>query len=272
MLLIGLHVIMALNEIKGIMIFSAEFHQIVLTAVLIWAVLAFIVTQFITEAPYGKHDNWSENTLRFKQKTAWILMESPAAIVFTLCFFSQGLPEGKVPYLLFGMWALHYYHRAFIYPFLLIGNQRIPWIVVLLGGLYCASNGYLNGTWVGVLGDYSQLSLNDPRIILGTLVYALGFMLNKHSDYILRQLGKQKPSEFQVPHGGGFKLVSNPHYLGEILTWLGFAIACSSLAAWSFVFMTMANLVPRALSTHKWYHGNFNDYPKQRKAIFPKLL
>lgn len=252
--------------------FTAEIHQLVLIAIIIWAVIAFILTQFVTNAPYGKQDNWSENTLRFKQRTAWLLMESPAAIVFTLCFFINGTPESSVPYLLFAMWALHYYHRAFIYPFLLVGNQRIPWIVVLLGGIYCGANGYLNGYWTGVLGDYSNASFFDPNIIIGLCVYLLGYALNKHSDYVLRQLGKRNNGEFQIPYGGGFNYVSNPHYLGEILTWLGFAIACWSPAALSFVLMTMANLVPRALSTHKWYKENFRNYPKERKAVFPKLL
>ena len=35
---------------------------------------------------------------------------------------------------------------------------------------------------------------------------------------------------------------------------------------------TAANLVPRALYTHKWFHKNFDDYPKERKAIFPYAL
>lgn len=252
--------------------FSAETHQFVLIAVISWAIIAFVLTQFVTNAPYGKQDNWSENTLRFKQRTAWILMESPAPLVFTFCFFIYGGPESVIPYLLLTMWALHYYHRAFIYPFLLVGEQRIPWIVVLLGGIYCGVNGYLNGYWVGVLGDYSQANITDTNIVVGLVVYIIGFTLNKHSDHLLRQLGKRNNGEFQTPYGGGFKYVSNPHYLGEILTWLGFAIACWSPAALSFVLMSMANLVPRALTTHQWYQDNFNEYPKERKAIFPKLL
>ena len=45
-------------------------------------------------------------------------------------------------------------------------------------------------------------------------------------------------------------------------------------AKFLFVFFiwTFINLVPRAISHHKWYKDNFKDYPKNRKAIIPKLL
>jgi len=35
---------------------------------------------------------------------------------------------------------------------------------------------------------------------------------------------------------------------------------------------TIANLVPRALAHHKWYNEHFENYPAERKAIFPFIL
>ena len=37
----------------------------------------------------------------------------------------------------------------------------------------------------------------------------------------------------------------------------------------SFAFWVIANLVPRARSTHHWYLENFEDYPKNRKKLIP---
>jgi len=56
------------------------------------------------------------------------------------------------------------------------------------------------------------------------------------------------------------------------LGWAGFG-----LAAWSaggvFIFaVTAANLVPRALSTHRWYRERFADYPPARRALIPFVL
>ncbi|HCB40998.1 MAG TPA: 3-oxo-5-alpha-steroid 4-dehydrogenase, partial [Gammaproteobacteria bacterium] len=61
-------------------------------------------------------------------------------------------------------------------------------------------------------------------------------------------------------------------YLGEIITWSGFALASWSLAGLSFVVFTMANLVPRALANHRWYQETFSDYPKDRRAVIPYIL
>ena len=243
-----------------------------LAAAFFYAAGGFIITRFILHAPYGQHDNWSEKTLRIPQKQAWILMESPAAILFTLFFFAKGFPQSVVPWILLSMWALHYYHRAFVYPFTLRGDIRIPWFIVASGGLYCALNGYLNGIWVGVYGEYTNHWLTDPRFLAGCALYLCGFALNKHSDRTLSHLRKPGDSSYHIPYGGGFRFVSAPHYLGEILTWAGFATACWSLAGLLFVMMTMANLVPRALATHAWYQKTFPNYPKERKAIFPFLL
>ena len=52
----------------------------------------------------------------------------------------------------------------------------------------------------------------------------------------------------------------------------GFALASWSLAGLSFVVMTAANLVPRALSHHRWYRTTFDDYPPERRAIIPYVL
>lgn len=247
-------------------------YQIALIVAFIYATGSFICTQFIMHAPYGQHDNWSEKTWRIPQKYAWIYMESPAAIIFTYCLFLNGIPKSITPWVLFFMWALHYYHRSFIYPFTLRGDIRIPWIIVFFGGLWCALNGYINGMWVGLYGEYTDAWMSDPRFIIGVLLYAFGFALNKHSDYILKHLRKPGESDFKIPYGGGFKVVSMPHYLGEILTWAGFAIACWSIAGAIFALMTMANLVPRALTCHHWYRDTFDNYPQERKAIFPFIL
>jgi len=36
--------------------------------------------------------------------------------------------------------------------------------------------------------------------------------------------------------------------------------------------MTVGNLGPRALYTHRWFKKNFDDYPAERKAVIPYIL
>ena len=63
-----------------------------------------------------------------------------------------------------------------------------------------------------------------------------------------------------------------PNYLGECIEWLGWAIMTWSFSGFVFALWTTFNLLPRALKHHSWYKEKFNDYPKERKAIIPKIL
>jgi len=66
--------------------------------------------------------------------------------------------------------------------------------------------------------------------------------------------------------------VSCPNLFGEIVEWSGFAMMCWNLPALSFAIWTAANLIPRAISHHRWYRQRFADYPAARKAVIPFIL
>ena len=68
-----------------------------------------------------------------------------------------------------------------------------------------------------------------------------------------------------------YRWISCPNYFGEIIEWIGWAIATWSLAGLAFALWTAANLVPRAYSHHQWYRESFTDYPPERKALVPRL-
>ena len=46
------------------------------------------------------------------------------------------------------------------------------------------------------------------------------------------------------------------------MVWVG--LMTLSPAAWVFILWTVANLLPRAISHHRWYQENFPDYPITR--------
>jgi protein-S-isoprenylcysteine O-methyltransferase Ste14 len=104
------------------------------------------------------------------------------------------------------------------------------------------------------------------------LVFAAGYFINRRSDTILRNLRKPGETGYKIPQGGMFRWISAPNYFGELTIWTGWAIATWSLAGLSFAVFTAANLVPRALTNHKWYLDKFPDYPAKRRAIIPYIL
>jgi len=244
-----------------------------LAAVFASAVITVLLLLFVN-APYGRHQSsgWGPT---IPVRLGWVLMESPASLVFFYFYFTGEQAFQLVPLLLMIMWQLHYVHRSFIYPFQIKvkPGSRTTALVIALGAMYCGINGYLNGVYIAHYADHlNQDWLSDPRFVIGVLLFCFGYYLNKKSDRMLRSLRRNNPGEYQIPYGFGFRWVSMPNYLGEIVTWSGFALASWSLAGLSFVVFTMANLVPRALANHRWYQETFSDYPKDRRAVIPYIL
>jgi 3-oxo-5-alpha-steroid 4-dehydrogenase 1 len=251
---------------------SVVFNGFLLAVFLSAAVTAVIL--LLVDAPYGRHQKsgWGPT---INTRLGWILMESPASVMFFYFYFTGANAANITCLVLLCLWQLHYLHRAFVYPFQIKikPGDRSPLMVIVLGGVYCAINGYLNGHYIGNYGQHLTPEwLQDPRFVIGVALFAFGYYLNKRSDKMLRDLRAAHPGEYRVPQGFGFRWVSMPNYLGEIITWTGFAMASWSLAGLSFVLFTMANLVPRALANHRWYLEKFPDYPKHRKAVLPYIL
>ena len=88
----------------------------------------------------------------------------------------------------------------------------------------------------------------------------------------LRDKNNPGAAEYRIPYGGGFRFVTSPAYLGELIAWTGFALLTWSLAGVVILLITAGNLVPRALATHRWYREKFDDYPADRRALIPGLL
>jgi steroid 5-alpha-reductase/3-oxo-5-alpha-steroid 4-dehydrogenase 1 len=144
--------------------------------------------------------------------------------------------------------------------------------IVAMGFVFNVVNASLNARWISHLGPYADGAGGGWWLWFGGAVFVAGWVLNLWSDN--RLLGLRRPGEsgYRIPRGGIFELVACPNYLGEIIEWVGWAVASRSPAAVAFAVFTVANLVPRALSHHRWYRREFSDYPARRRALVPFVL
>ena len=239
-----------------------------------WFALAGVVFVFLFffAAPYGRYTRKGWGPV-ISSRTGWILMELPAAGLFALFFILGDRTAGWLPVFFLVLWQIHYVHRSVIYPFRFRSEQKITLVIVAMGVVFNLGNTYINGRYLFSLGPgFEDGWAGDPRFIIGVLVFVCGFLINKHSDWILKKLRKPGESGYSIPRGGLYRWVSCPNYLGEIIEWTGWAVATWSLAGLSFAVWTAANLVPRAWQHHRWYRSKFPDYPNNRKAVIPFLL
>lgn len=232
----------------------------------------FPVLWFVT-APYGRHakSSWGPT---IDNRLGWLIMESPSSLVFLLCWFLGNRPTDPASLLFLGLWELHYVHRAFIFPFRLDNNKkRMPLVVMVMALFFTSTNAYLNGRWLFSFSLPTGLSLiTEPRVLVGMVVFLIGFAINQHADWVLLHLRKPGETGYKIPHGGLYRWITCPNYFGEIIEWFGFALCTASLPALVFAIWTVANLLPRARSHHLWYQKTFPDYPPARKAILPGIF
>jgi len=228
--------------------------------------LAFVV------APYGRHARrgWGPSV---PARVGWIAMESPAVLAF-LAFYLQGRHRAELaPLVLLGLWLAHYVHRALVFPLAMPASAaRMPAVIAATGFAFNVFNAWLNARWISELGRYPDSWLLDPRFACGAAVFFLGMAANVRADRRLRALRAPGETGYKIPRGGLHEYVSSPNYLGEIVEWLGWALATWSLPGLAFAAYTIANLGPRALHHHAWFRRTFPDYPRRRKALVPFVL
>ncbi|XP_007470947.1 PREDICTED: 3-oxo-5-alpha-steroid 4-dehydrogenase 2 [Lipotes vexillifer] len=133
-------------------------------------------------------------------------------------------------------------------------------------------NGLLQGYYLVYCAEYPAEWYTDIRFSLGVFLFILGMGINIHSDYILRQLRKPGEIIYRIPQGGLFTYVSGANFLGEIIEWIGYALATWSLPALAFAFFSLCFLGLRAFHHHRFYLKMFEDYPKSRKALIPVIF
>jgi len=219
-------------------------------------------------APYGRYfePGWGR---ALNPRFGWILMETPALIVMLVFYLASDRRADMVSNVFMLIWALHYVHRAWIYPFRKKAGRAMPLGLALCGVAFNVFNGSFNGGWLFHLGPaYPETWLGSPQFLVGLAVFGAGFAINVSADTELIRL-RQRSDRYVIPQGGLFRWISCPNYLGEVVEWFGWAILTWSWAGLSFAVWTAANLVPRAITHHRYYRKHLEGYPGARKAIVP---
>ena len=246
-------------------------YQAILLSWIGLAVIVFFILLKIA-APYGRHSaaGWGP---MISNKWAWVVMELPVLVVLYLLIF-PGIILFSFPYvIMIGLFTLHYLNRVFVFPFRLhTKGKKMPLIILLSAIFFNIVNGFSFGYYFTHFANYTNDWLTDPRFIAGVILFFSGMFINWKADSILIHLRKPGETNYKIPHGWLFDKISCANLFGELIEWLGFAVLCWNLPALTFFIWTAANLIPRALSHHKWYKEKFTEYPKNRKAIIPYVL
>jgi 3-oxo-5-alpha-steroid 4-dehydrogenase 1 len=248
--------------------FSWTIYQYIMYGWIGVAILIFFLLLRVT-APYGRHASakWGPQV---PNNIGWLLMELPVLIVLWYVLLTEINKITLISWVMIGLFCFHYVYRSLLFPFRLhTKGKKMPWVVAGSGILFNLMNGFSLGYYFTHFAHYTNDWFSDPRFIIGVLLFFSGMYINWKADDMLIRLREPHETGYKIPSGWLFEQISCPNLFGELVEWLGFAILCWNLPALGFFMWTAANLIPRALSHHKWYQQKFSDYPKKRKAIFP---
>ena len=115
--------------------------------------------------------------------------------------------------------------------------------------------------------------------LTGTGLWILGEASNGYHHLLLRWLrtrdrqpARPGASKYKLPVGGLFAYVAAPHYFFELVNWLGVSLLCGHSVVWVMHGCNMTYLAGRAVQTTRFYRKKIDNYPKDRKHIFPLIF
>ena len=244
---------------------------------MIWLMLGMAVVVFVSlyfvNAGYGqfrsKQWGWS-----IDNRWAWMLMEAPVFLIMWIIWLCSPLQWHLPQLVLFSLFEIHYFQRSFLFPWMMTGHSQMPIAIMLMGITFNVINGFMQGAGLYWFPNPNftegALYLLRWNAILGILLFLVGIIINWHSDHVIRNLRKPGDTRHYLPQNGMYRYVTSANYFGELMEWVGFALAASTLVAWVFPIWTAANLVPRAHAINKRYKEEFGEEAVgKRKRIIP---
>ncbi|MBI1341637.1 MAG: DUF1295 domain-containing protein [Terrimonas sp.] len=235
------------------------------------AVIVFFILLRVT-APYGRHSSvkWGPQV---PNRLGWIIMELPVLLILWIILAPYFKDISLSAWLMISLFSFHYVYRSLVFPFRLhTHGKKMPLVIVGSAIFFNIINGCSMGYYFTRFAVYTDAWLKNPQFIVGCFIFFTGLLINWKADSRLIALRKPSETGYMIPRGGLFEKISCPNLFGELIEWLGFAMLCNNLPALAFFVWTAANLIPRALSHHRWYQEKFSDYPGNRKAIIPYII
>lgn len=146
---------------------------------------------------------------------------------------------------------------------------------MILDSAILISLSYFLSTATTIYSQYLTQGMSEPPVDLkypGIFLFLVGISGNFYHHFLLSKLRKEGDKEYKIPKGGLFDLVICPHYLFEIIGFVGISFMSQTLYAISFTLGTIFYLVGRSYATRRWYCSKFEDFSEDIKALIPYVF
>jgi very-long-chain enoyl-CoA reductase len=193
-----------------------------------------------------------------------------AALLPSSVALLHGPPSHPAAWLVVGLWTAHFLRRSaevlWVHRY---SKPTFPWVDALIEYVYY----WGFGLWIAF--QLPQTPNLDVLSGVGLVVWIAAEAGNTRAHLILSALRREDPQGRNIPRGFLFNWVSCPHYLCEIISWLGFVLIARTWAAAALVGLSFAILTYWATTRHRAYKKDFDGlagrelYPPARRALLP---
>ncbi|OVA03256.1 3-oxo-5-alpha-steroid 4-dehydrogenase [Macleaya cordata] len=223
-----------------------------------------------THVQYSKFWNGNNNSQKANEKhikkqislpsrTGMLILYTPACLAGAISFWL--FPNHDLRFMLVNSaLTLHFFKRVFEVLFVHRYSGGM-----LLDSTIMISLSYFISTVSMIYNQHLIQGTSDPQIdlkLVGIVVFLVGIVGNFYHHYILSKLREKNDKEYKIPTGGLFGLVICPHYLFEILVFVGVSLISQTVYPISFTIGTAFYLTGRSYATRNWYLSKFPSFPK----------
>lgn len=206
---------------------------------------------------------------RIESKKGMFLLYSPAFLASVSSFAI--FPDGDLRFaLVCSALTIHFFKRVLEVLFLhkYSGSMDVEATIAI-------SSSYFLSTVTMIYCQHLTLGLPEPSIDLkydGFILFLVGIIGNFYHHILLSKLRTKDEKVYKIPQGGLFNFTICPHYLFEILIFVGVTCTSQTLYSISFTLGTTLYLMGRSIATRRWYKSKFDDFPKDIKALIPYIF
>ncbi|XP_023552351.1 3-oxo-5-alpha-steroid 4-dehydrogenase 1-like [Cucurbita pepo subsp. pepo] len=253
--------------------FSSTF-LLALSSLTMLSILVLATSEFL-----GRHLQYSKfwspktssNKIHLPSRSAMLLCYVPAFAVASISLFLLLLPRYNNSstriFLINSLLLIHFFKRIFEVLFVHKYSNKMG-----LSDAIRVSITYVLLTASTISSQMVSHNLEEPQIDLraaGLAMYWIGITGNLYHHVLLAKLRKEGDREYRIPRGGMFEVIVCPHYLFEMVEFLGIAFVSQTLFPMVFAFGSALFLIGRSYATRNWYVSKFEDFPRHVKAILP---
>ncbi|KAL2632037.1 hypothetical protein R1flu_016723 [Riccia fluitans] len=232
----------------------------------------------------GKPTTYSKfaEASRMKGKTigsrkGMLLFYSPSGIASALIIvwkLSVGQSTGQYPSLRFwltaGTFFVHFSKRVLEVLFV----HRFSGVMELESSI-TISVYYLWTTCNVLLAQQLAEKMPPPSVDttrIGLFLCVFGMAGNFYHHLILRNLRKNGSKKYVTPEGGLFSVFVAPHYVFEIIEFVGMILLCQTTFSVAQAAFAILYLVSRSYATKKLYQKKIDGFPSNRCVLVPGLI